>query len=105
MPKDKITEDLLEHWHSLGGLFVGLTAIALAFFSPITTTEAFHPWVWVVNFVGAGAILMGIMGFMNKNNRFICTFAIATGLAAISMQYSWIAFIIVVLLTVLSVSF
>lgn len=102
MPEFSLRKHLEENIESLLGLLLGLIAVALGFFSMIISS---YVWGMVVNLFGIGAASLGTLGIMRKNNRFICTFAIATGIAAISMQYSWIALIIVVLLTALSLSF
>lgn len=102
MPELTIRQQLEDNVTSLLGLMLGLIAIAMGFFSLFIDSAL---WTWIVNLLGLGASALGTLGFMRKNNRFICTFAIATALAAISMQYSWIALIVVVLLTALSLSF
>lgn len=102
MPELTIREQLEDNAVSLLGLLLGLIAIAFGFFSFFIDS---YIWNLIVNLLGLGATTMGALGFMRKNNRFICTFAVATGIAAISMQYSLVVLIIVVLLTALSLSF
>lgn len=102
MPELTIKEQIEDNAVSLIGLLLGLIAIAFGFFSFVIDA---YLWSIIVNIFGLAAILLGVIAITRKDNRYICTFAIATGLAAISMQYSVIVLIIVVLLTALSLSF
>lgn len=102
MPELTVRQQLEDNAVSLMGLLLGLIAIAMGFFSMIIGS---YVWGMIVNLFAICATALGVLGIMRKNNRYICIFAIATALAAISMQYSWVALIIVVLLTGLSLSF
>ncbi len=102
MPELTIRQQLEDNATALLGLLIGLIAVAMGFFSLFIDS---FTWTWIVNVFGLAAATLGVLGIMRKNNRFICIFAIATALAAISMQYSWVVLIIVVLLTALSLSF